>query len=307
MSRKEKCGKCNAAVGKKEQGVACEACETWFHAACVNIDAALYGNMQKLMNLHWFCDDCNDSVIKTVKDISHLQKRQEELEQGHKSLQSSLFTVMSDIKDLKGEIIEISNYLKSNHGEVNKGDIEKQVKELTTACINDGPWVNNVKREMEEGISAVKEDMEESLEIERRKYNLVIHGIPEESLEKDKEELAEILGSGLSIDPDRHVEMMMRLGRVSEGKLRPLRIKLKTMEGRKEILTRAKNLRNIDRYKRLFITPDLTKKQQEMDKALRMKLKEIREGGDREAKINNGKIVKNGVGGQVLVLFEIRK
>lgn len=333
MSKKDKCGKCSGGVGKKDQGVACESCETWFHAACLNIDAALYGNLKNMVNLHWFCDGCNDNAMKMIADLSQLQKRQDELEQEHKNLQSGLSAIINDVKILRGEITEINNFIKDKQED--KADIEKQVKELTTACINDGSWVDkvknkvdiekqvqeltaayindgtwvgSVKKEMEEEMSAVKGDMEENFEIERRKYNLVIHGIPEGSDEdSDWDKLNDILGDGLNMDPKRHVEMIMRLGRGTEGKARPLRIKLVTLEGRKEILARAKNLKNIDRFKKLFITPDLTKKQQEVDKVLRMKLKEIRDNGEKEAKINNGRIVKNGEGGQVLVLFQIKK
>ena len=157
-------------------------------------------------NLHWFCDGCNDKAMQMITDLSQLQKRQDELEQGHKNLQSGLSTIANDVKILRGEIKEINNFIKNKQEEEikldiekqvqeltnayindgswvdkvkNKVAIEKQVQELTAAYINDGAWVNNVKKEMEEEMSAVKGDMEENFEIERRKYNFAIHGIPE--------------------------------------------------------------------------------------------------------------------------------
>jgi hypothetical protein len=59
----------------------------------------------------------------------------------------------------------------------------------------------------------VKEDVEESMEIERRKQNLIIHGIPDEDAEKDVEMVIAMFGEGLKMDFERHVEKMVRIGR----------------------------------------------------------------------------------------------
>ena len=85
----------------------------------------------------------------------------------------------------------------------------------------------------------------------------------------------------------------MRVGRLIEGKLRPVRVVIKSLDGKREILARAKHLKEHDKFKRMFISPDLTRKQQEVDKTLRVELKRLREGGEPEAKIKAGKIVKN--------------
>ena len=53
-------------------------------------------------------------------------------------------------------------------------------------------------------------------------------------------------------------------------------------------------------YKDVYITPDLTHQQQEVDKNLRDNLKKIKEAGEKDAKIKKGKIIKNGMDGQVL-------
>ncbi len=74
------------------------------------------------------------------------------------------------------------------------------------------------------------------------------------------------------------------------------------MESRKEILARAKSLKETESFKKIFITPDLTRKQQELDKNLRLQLRKIRDEGETLAKIKYGKIMKNVQGGQVVVL-----
>jgi hypothetical protein len=104
------------------------------------------------------------------------------------------------------------------------------------------------------------------------------------------------------------VERMHRIGKIVEGKPRPVKVMLKTaVDGKKEILSRAKQLKDYEEYKRIFISPDLTRKQQEKDKELRQNLKRIRESGESEAKIKFGKIVKNGRGGKEEVLYPVEQ
>jgi hypothetical protein len=54
----------------------------------------------------------------------------------------------------------------------------------------------------------------------------------------------------------------------------------------------------------MFISPDLTRKQQGVDKQLRTELKRLREQGEVTAKIKYGKIIKNGRGGREEVLYQ---
>jgi hypothetical protein len=53
----------------------------------------------------------------------------------------------------------------------------------------------------------------------------------------------------------------------------------------------------------MFISPDLTRKQQVLDKELRTNLLRLREEGETDAKIKNGKIVKTMRGGREEILF----
>ena len=89
------------------------------------------------------------------------------------------------------------------------------------------------------------------------------------------------------------MDRIIRIGRrVSEQKPRPLKMVLKTMDSRKEILAQAKSLKESAEFSKVFIMPDLTRKQQEQDKHLRQQLKKIRDEGEPTAKIKYGKIVK---------------
>ena len=77
---------------------------------------------------------------------------------------------------------------------------------------------------------------------------------------------------------------------------------VKTLESRSEILRRAKNLTD-GSFKWVYISPDLTRRQQEVDKDLRQKLKSFREGSEPNARIRGEKL-KTSEGGEVMILFE---
>ena len=73
----------------------------------------------------------------------------------------------------------------------------------------------------------VKENVEDTLEIERMKMNLVIHGVPETDAEHDLDAIAEILQTGLHMDFERHVAFVMRIGKLDENKPRPIKLVIK--------------------------------------------------------------------------------
>ena len=97
--------------------------------------------------------------------------------------------------------------------------------------------VNDMKIEMDsqvrKTVMIVKEEVKEALEIEIRKMNLVIHGVPDIDAEHDFYQVAAILGNGLHMDFDRHVSSMTRIWKIEENKPRPLRIVVKSLDGKK--------------------------------------------------------------------------
>ena len=104
----------------------------------------------------------------------------------------------------------------------------------------------------------------EDLEIEKRENNLIFVGIKKNGSMSDKDVICE----GLKLNSSRHVEDMFRVGRFSAEKIRPIRVKVAGVDSKKEILQRAKSLRS-GMFDKVFIAPDLTKKQQVVDKDLR--------------------------------------
>ena len=86
--------------------------------------------------------------------------------------------------------------------------------------------------------------MTEQLEIERRKCNLIIHRVEEIDDKTDAEQVCDILKRGLHFDnDDRHVIDVQRVGGPVRDRVRPVCVKLQTVEGKYEVLRQAKYLK----------------------------------------------------------------
>ena len=56
-------------------GLACEICDKWFLAKCVNIKDDAYKVMQELVTCHWFCESCNSKVGKILPNLVSLYEK----------------------------------------------------------------------------------------------------------------------------------------------------------------------------------------------------------------------------------------
>ena len=122
------------------------------------------------------------------------------------------------------------------------------------------------------------------------KNNLVIFEIDETSNEdRTRDKVKDIL-QAVGID-EAKVKYFGRVGKnITENKTRLVRVVCDDSETKRKILKDANKLKGIEGYNRIYISLDLTKVQQTVDKKLRDKLREIRVS-NRDAKINNGDIV----------------
>ena len=159
----------------------------------------------------------------------------------------------------------------------------------------------------EEKLGGVVEDkvnqyMDEQKERERRSCNLILHNIPEstsddpeERKQHDSSKVEEVLDY-LDIASSQENEALkpIRLGRKTDGdKPRLMRVTVESTVIKKDVLSKARSLRNSrdENLSKVFISPDLTPKEREVNKKLRDELRTRRNNGD-NVMIRNGKIVE---------------
>ena len=157
--------------------------------------------------------------------------------------------------------------------------------------------------------TSIKENLTEAIddkkEIDKRKMNLVVFGMNEvvdsenswsttEKINKDIEDITEIIKNelGVGISPRNGIIDARRLGMKKSDKPRPLKIEFKDIQTKRDVLTNARKLRDSEnpQAKNMYINPDLSEKQRELDSALRAKMWTMR-GEGQNVIIRKGAIV----------------
>lgn len=301
MENGDICGTCTKKFNLKDKSVACNACDSWYHIKCQNVSEDKFKvlSMPGNEDLLWFCSGCSKSASKFLKMFTALNERQDKLEDRQGQVEKAMTDLSKGMGEIKQELVELTKLATST---------DTKVETIIEAKLADG-----LDQKMEERVNVrmkeVHEEIDEKLEMEKRKMNIIVHGLKEtvnkdNEPEHDLEMVKELFGTGLKLDSVRHVSVVERIGKADNDKTRPLRIKLLQFESKAEIMKRAKDLKENDSFKKVVITPDLTRKQQIKDKELRTKLKEFRENGIQNCKISKGKIVKN-ERGRVETLFQV--
>ena len=211
------------------------------------------------------------------ENLATIEKIATDAKAEHQALQAQLLTTENKLKDLEAlnndtkkkdeRIHELNTRAKTASNESSQlhkaaKSIQDQINQADNS--NENPTLESLTA------SQVKKAADEFQEIERRKHNVIVWGLPEKG--DDKNDLIMFANNAhYSLRP-MHSENILsaeRLGRSAPNKTRMLKVKLDTAETKKNLLN-LHRLRRADlESPKIFIRPDLTKQQQESDKRLR--------------------------------------
>lgn len=201
------------------------------------------------------------------------------------------------VKDNLKNVEEIAN--------IKLKESENQVKTMKRELDNMKKSVNQqdlteVRKEKEKSDMQMKEIQAkfEELEREKRKKNIIVYNLKEsensEATERYKWDVAQckrIFQQELSQE-NLKIENLIRLGQKNEARNRPLLVKLENEEEKKEILKKAKQLRQTEDFSSVYLARDMTRDEREREKKLREELHQRRLNESKELIIKRGKIVK---------------
>ena len=178
-------------------------------------------------------------------------------------------------------------------------EVKTQLDEITTKIKTTvGTTINNV--------------IDDRREIDKRKMNLIVFGLPEADAGKPENERTE-WNTGEKVDADivamtdivtnelgvglstrNGIINARRLGSRTGTKPRPLKIEFKDINAKRDVLTNAKKLRDSSDAvaKQLYINPDLPEEQRAEDKKLRIEMWRLRSDEGKNVIIKRGKIVE---------------
>ena len=287
------CDKCGKA--ESEYLIQCERCNQWVCTTCGNTEAEMINLLSKWKQLHWFCSSCETIALGAVKDSSSNSSNIQSYDLAFKKQMSS---DMQSMKKLIEQVIDSTKELKQK----SYADMVKSPERLSTVTnVDNSKTLPN--REQHNAIDAI----DEYIDRERRKCNLIVHNVPENTMmtrdrteanHKDYDAFKEIVNSGLKIQ-EFNIKKVTRLGKKWdtktgkkwESKPRLLLVVLEDESSKKNILSSAKQLRNSEEWGNIFISPDMTPQEREKNRSLRVELRRRREEGEPNLIIRRGRII----------------
>ena len=161
------CGKCKKYVKDTDDGLYCDMCTAWFHAACIGVKKDVYEALQIVKDQFWFCKNCKPALKKNLDRIKTLEIENKAnndkiiaLETRNKEIEEKLKMAEEKWDQLKGEVI---------------GETVERVKQKIG---------NNL---IKETTKCVLEQLKEEEERNKRKNNLIFYNV-EESERNDPDE-----------------------------------------------------------------------------------------------------------------------
>ncbi|XP_065904034.1 uncharacterized protein [Dysidea avara] len=143
--------------------------------------------------------------------------------------------------------------------------------------------------------TTVSSYLNEEKEKSKRRLNLIVHNLKEPSSEdgatrkkEDIKQINDLLQKHVEVTPS--ITNAIKLGKRGD-RPRLLRITVSTESEKANVLRNTFKLRREQETKNIFISPDMTPREQELNKKLRLDVKELNEDGNRY-QIKNGKIVQ---------------
>lgn len=173
--------------------------------------------------------------------------------------------------------------------------MERQIESMQKGNDHRDVNNNNVGGSVQQ---AVQDVLLEEREIEKRRLNIIIHGLQESQgsedicKEADGGKVDDIVNEKLSCNVV--LDSYERIGKNFEGRKnpRPIRLVVKTFDDKRKILDSSKKLKNDVDMSNIYISPDLTKRQREQSYRLRQEKREREGKGETGLVIRRGKIVK---------------
>jgi len=315
------CLGCGTDISNETKALQCDSCGSecaWKCIDCLHVSSELYDMLMADdgPELKWLCQVCDRSVSSQDVNTSNMAKLDAIIHSVDKlmdkvcSIESRLLRMDQDIEECKNrkqfddsELMDKLCAIENRLQHMDK-DIE--------ACKNGRKFDDMKVIDCVQKVISEKEQdsASEEAELERRKTNVIVYGLPESSAaepnDREDDDMGQITMLLHELKCD-NVEVMQvaRLGsRQAAGadtatddaspRTRPVKLVLKTAEQKHSLLKNAKNLRWKEEggWNKVFIHADLTLKQRECRRKLVAELKMRKDNGESDLIIVNGKIVR---------------
>ena len=301
---------CGVQVADGDNAVQCDKCKRWFHIKCQSIPEPAHEALVKYECLSWLCGKCKPSIENQVGDstckekngLALLEKKVQEISEALRQHTTTIAQSLKDQEKVASEHFKLLEKVskdqwnqKTSYADIVRGSCDKVIKEVGAKFEMLPSKV--VSKDATDTTMVMTKVFDSFLDKEKRKLNVVVHNLPEDESatlaqqnHRDQEMFTDVVKEGLKLvtRPTRS----FRVGKKLEGKPRLLIVTLENSEIKAELLRLAPQLRHLTTWTRIYITPDLPKKEREENRKLREELFARRQAGEENITIRRGKIIK---------------
>ena len=298
---------CGNLVEDGQCWVQCDKCSNWFHASYQVVPSEAVKALGKFPILTWLCSECKPSLTRQSRvseKITHLEGKvadldlslREHMKVVHESLKEQEIAVAQQSHLLKRSFIE-QEKVKASYADILKGSCAEAVASARNSASAKLPQPQSSVNIGPQAAKEISGMLDNYMDKDRRKCNVVIYNLPEETGNSQEEKIAkdihkfrEIVKKELRLN--LRVTRAFRAGKSLPNRPRLLVATLEDVETKIELLKLAPQLRNSTEWKHLFVNPDLTQKEREEGRKLRKELSRRKSAGETHLYIRQGRIVQ---------------
>lgn len=238
-----KCPNCSNVIKHGNPAISCDGCRSEVHLACIGLnadDVRVTRNKSKAIKI--ICNGCQ----RFMGELGDLK--------------SFLLSLKDDFNKKISDLEQKVDALNVGDTTVMKRSVDDLFKEIETIRA-DKSVSTSASPDCEEIIS-------ELWERERRKQNLMIYGMNEPQFESRDDRVAADHNSVMDMlkvagvnFPPNFTPKILRLGKYSTGKCRPVKVILGSEGDVLSVIKKSKYLRGLDAFKRVNVSFDKTPRQ----------------------------------------------
>lgn len=207
--------------------------------------------------------------------VRGLEEREKQLIKENEELKGKVAEYEKSMKDGLGEVIKENESLKKLVTQEEKRVREEVLGEMKTWKVESEKANVNLREVIQQQMKEDKEDVEKEVvkvikkneelvrEVADKKKSVIVFGLKEKTItykpKRDKEELKSIKDLLKNLNDDEQqsieeeVEEIHRMGPYTEGKTRPIKIKLRSQKAAEDILYRTTKLKETEDCKDIYI------------------------------------------------------
>ena len=282
---------CHKCKSKSTQIYRCGSCKQWVCISCEKMPKGMFNALEKYPRFRVDCSSCEENPTPTNVPVAEVSTAKVE-----EIMERTMANMVSGLKKQLEEVVSDGKaQLKQSYAEVAR-DFTRVTGTITTIVDKKLPR-EATEEQTHKHQAEIIENVDEYIDREKRKLNLIVHNVKEpegvnqvERVKNDTETFDKIIKGEFNLRVK--VSRAVRLGKKQEGKNRLLLVTVGNFEEEKDLLRLAKNIQQSDEWSNIYISPDLTPKEREVNRVLRAEIRRRRDAGESNLVIRNGKIIK---------------